>query len=109
MEPRRTLEELIERTCCVVRLSDALFGDVYERSADDTTFAKGRPILGTIRDWAVVRKYYYTIGARTQKLLASGEDQAVTVIAPDDDPAEGATRSWFATVITQDLGMNACV
>ena len=107
MSSNRTLAQLTEVVRCVVRVSDALFGFVYELTPDAQGFTHGKPLPGRVREEEVLRTYFKAMGERALELLAGKSDQAVTVIAPHDPDSE--RPSWFAVLLTQDLGVPACV
>lgn len=107
MASTRTLEQIIDIVRCIVRESGALFGYVFELTPDAKRIVRGLPLLGHIRDAAVLQTYFRPVGERALDLLAQGEDQAVPLSAPDD--ADGATQSWFAAFLSQDLGMAVSV
>ena len=107
MEPSRSINELVERTRCVVRVSTALFGYVFELEPGATTFLHGCPLAGSIQNDRILRTYYKSIGNRALELLAQGQDQAVPVTPPTD--ADSVQKDWFAVLITQSLGVAACI
>jgi hypothetical protein len=107
MESTRSLDQLVARAQCVVRGSDALFGYVFALAPDAKTFLRGRPLAGTIQEEKVLQNYYKSVGKRALELLALRQDQAVPVGALDD--SEPDRKSWFAVILTQDLGVPACI
>ena len=107
MRPERTIEELASLTKCVVRVSGALFGVVYELTPDAKSFERLRQFGGSFRDEKSLDHYSKLIGENALQLVSKKQDQAVPVIAPREP--EQLKYSWFAVVITQDLGVGACV
>ena len=103
METTPELDEIVSRAERVVRESGALFGYVYQVDESGKTFLRGRPLYGTLNNERTLQWYYKAIGDRALQLVAHNHNQAVPMT-----PGERA-ESWFAVVITQDLGAPACV
>jgi hypothetical protein len=101
----RSLEGLRAAIQCVVRVSEALFGYLFELTPTGDGILRGAPIYGSVRDESVLEAYYRSIGERARDLARSREDQSILVSPPNDNSQ--ASASWYAVVITQDLGFSA--
>ena len=107
MERNESLEKLVDVIGCIVRVSEALFGFIYEMHPDRADFQRGKPFFGKIDDSKVISKYYKSVGRRALELAAEGHDQAVPVSSLEADPT--LPQKLFAVIITQDLIVPACV